>query len=280
MTNLIDLIESRLDFLVQEKNEPYADLFKAARYSLLSSGKRLRPLLLLTAVEALGGDIQKAIQPACALEMIHTYSLIHDDLPCMDNDDLRRGKPTLHKVFPEWQALLAGDFLLTYAFEVLATSPGLDPQEKIDLITLFANKAGGEGMVGGQVIDLSIVGKSITLEELKKMHLLKTGMLLQASLEAAAIIAKRGKSVQEELKAFGHKVGLAFQIIDDVIDVTEGIDSDANNDKVTYTTLLGVEASKQAAQDLLESAKSHLKNISLDNTPLALLADKLVFRTL
>lgn len=265
---MIEDFERHLQMLVQEREGPYADLFKAARYSLFSKGKRLRPLLLLTTVEVLKGNLERALQPACALEMIHTYSLIHDDLPCMDNDDFRRGKPTLHKVFPEWQALLAGDFLLTYAFEVIATSPGLHAEEKLKLVHLFSSKAGGEGMVAGQVIDL--LGSALTVEHLQEMHHLKTGMLVQAALEAGALLATKEERVASELKQFGQKIGLAFQIIDDVLDAAE--------EEVNYATLLGPEKAKASALTLLESAKEHLRTLQLHQSKLSLLADKLVLR--
>lgn len=275
------LIENKLDELIQENASPYANLFKAARYSLLASGgKRLRPILLLTAVEDLGGCQDLAIAPACALEMIHTYSLIHDDLPCMDNDDFRRGKPTLHKVYPEWQALLAGDFLLTYAFEVLAEAPGLSSDQRIQLVKLFAAHAGSHGMVGGQVIDLTSVGKHLTLETLQLMHRLKTGALLILALQAAGVIAGVDDKIQGELKSYGEKMGLAYQIVDDILDVTAGKNSDATNDKMTYATLLGLEGAQKEADKLFKASQTHLSNMNLQSNQLATLATHFIYRSI
>jgi geranylgeranyl diphosphate synthase type II len=274
------LIEATLDKLVAQTSQEYASLFRAARYSLLTTGgKRLRPILLLSAINDLSGDESLAFYPAAALEMIHTYSLIHDDLPCMDNDDFRRGKPTLHKVYPEWQALLAGDFLLTLAFQILAEAPKLMPEQKIELIRLFSLKAGAHGMIGGQVIDLCATGKKNTLEQLQTMHSLKTGALLVLALESAAIIAGVSQDVRSALALFGEKIGLAYQIVDDVLDVT-GKNSDASNDKSTYATLLGVEGAKNAAYNLYNEAIKCLDNLTISKfVSLKDIAHHLIFRS-
>ncbi|MDR3623903.1 MAG: polyprenyl synthetase family protein [Chlamydiales bacterium] len=278
-------IENELSKLVEEKNLPYNELFKAARYSLLSSGKRLRPILMMAIAAAFGADKQKALMPALALEMIHTYSLIHDDLPCMDNDDYRRGRLTLHKVVPEWHALLTGDFLLTYAFELISNAQLITESQKLKLISLFSKNAGAHGMIGGQVMDLMNVGKEMSIENLEKLHSLKTGALLSAAVVGGAIIA--GVEDYKEIEDFGEKIGLAFQIIDDVLDVTASeekhgkkVSTDVINNKITYVSHLGVEGSKQAASNLLSSAKEHLRKTFKDSTFLELLAEKLVYRTI
>lgn len=274
------LVEATLDELIQDSNHPYASLFQAARYSLLATGgKRLRPILLLSAVSDLGSSYEAALYPAAALEMIHTYSLIHDDLPCMDNDDFRRGKPTLHKVYPEWQALLAGDYLLTFAFETLAKAPHLTAEQKVELVTLFSCYSGAHGMIGGQVIDLNLTGKKIDLDALKTMHRLKTGALIVLAVESAAVIANADYTVREEIKKFAQKIGLAYQIIDDVLDVL-GKQSDASNDKTTYATLLGLNGAQKAAKELFDEALSHLNVLGPNQySSLKDLAHHLVFRS-
>lgn len=186
-------------------------LFQAASYSF-EGGKRLRPRLMFAVMDTFNEPIEKGLQPACALEMIHTYSLIHDDLPCMDNDDLRRGRPTLHRVYPENQALLTGDFLLTYAFELLADAPHLDSETRIALIQTLSKRAGEEGMIGGQLLDLA---KPTTLAELLECYSKKTAALFKAALEFGALICQQDVTPFQEL---GEHLGIAFQIVDDLID--------------------------------------------------------------
>ncbi len=212
-------IDQRLDQLIAPCEEtPYSPLFAAARYSLLSPGKRLRPLLLLATVFSYETPLERAWSPACALEMIHTYSLIHDDLPCMDDDDLRRGRPTLHKVYPEWQALLAGDYLLTYAFEVLAQSCDLSPEQRVALVREYALCAGGHGMIGGQTIDLLFQNREIPYALLEEMHKRKTAALISLALTSGAIIAKAKESEVATLREIGYRMGIAFQLVDDILD--------------------------------------------------------------
>lgn len=264
-TSFKELIEKELSRLVPETNEPWGSLHQAARYSLLSGGKRIRPILTLTATECFGGDVSQALAPACALECIHTYSLIHDDLPAMDNDDFRRGKPSLHKAFPEGHAILAGDYLLTRAFEILSTSQDLAPEQKIALIQILSKDAGSKGMIGGQILDIEGHKSSIEL-----VHSLKTGALIAASVEFGAIIA--GISKKSQARAFGEKIGLAFQIIDDVLDADEV-------EKTSVVTLLGIDGAKQRAHDLLDEAIAHIESIDGDMTPLTRLAKSCVMRT-
>ena len=283
--SLLKAFEARLDQALPVPSKKYSQVFEAARYSLFSGGKRLRPLLILTAAYALSNslktDPERAFIPACAIEMIHTYSLIHDDLPAMDNDDLRRGKPTLHRAYPEGQAILAGDLLLTSAFEVLATADGYTSDERIAMITLMAKKAGGEGMIGGQSLDLS--GLATTQLELDLLHRLKTGALIEASLELAAIASKAPQEIREALGRFGAHLGLAFQIIDDVLDLSHpdnqhGLSSDEQNDKLTYITLIGKERSEKAAEHLLSLAVKELDQLNYQLDDLKQLAKHLVYR--
>jgi geranylgeranyl diphosphate synthase, type II len=262
-TPYLTLIEHRLTELLALPSE--STLTKAARWVTLNGGKRLRPLLLIAAVEALNGAVELALTPACALEMIHTYSLIHDDLPSMDNDDYRRGKLTLHKKYNEATAVLTGDFLLTYAFEVLAKAPGLSPKQSLELIQTVAFRSGGEGMILGQLLDLEAEGVKVTLEQLKTIHRKKSAELLTASLEMGGIIADASPEMMGELRSLGDEIGLAFQIIDDVIDVTASVEkhgklvsSDALNGKTTYVSLLGLEEAKKGAYALLESSLRRL----------------------
>jgi geranylgeranyl diphosphate synthase, type II len=279
------LIEKRLDELVPEKDVPYNQLFHAARYALMGNAKRLRPLLTLATTETLGGSSETALSSACALEMIHTYSLIHDDLPCMDNDDFRRGKPSLHRAFPEGHALLTGDYLLTYAFEVIIKDPHLFPEQKVALIDLLAKNSGGEGMIGGQVMDLEAAGKQIDMERLSYIHRCKTGAIITTAIAFGGVIANASTATMQILQHFGENLGLAFQIIDDVIDVTaceqkhgKAISSDYANHKTTYVTLLGLEKAQQMAKILLLQALQHLQQLSADITLLAGIADRLVHR--
>ena len=283
----IQLIETALAQLIPENDETQRSLFLGSRYSLLNGGKRLRPILMLATVSCLNGNVQHASIPACALEMIHTYSLIHDDLPCMDNDDFRRGKPTLHKVVTEGQAVLVGDFLLTYAFELLATAPELTEKQKIALITVLSRKSGSHGMIGGQMMDLESEDQEISLSHLQQIHHAKTGALLSAALEMGCIIAQASESTQKTLHLFGYDIGLAFQIIDDVLDVVashqkhgKAIASDVVNHKSTYVTLLGVETSKRKAEELLNTALARLDALPGDFSLLKGLADKLVNRSI
>jgi|694.fasta_scaffold07306_9 geranylgeranyl diphosphate synthase type II len=278
------LISDALDKLIPEKNSPYCDLFRAARYSLLGNGKRIRPIFTLAVCECLQGPMEAALQPACALEMVHTYSMIHDDLPSMDNDDFRRGVPTLHKTFPESHALLAGDYLLTYAFQVIAEAPGLSPEQKIKLVAILAKKSGGDGMIAGQVMDLEAERKEIGLEELQHIHRCKTGALFEAAIEFGAVIAQANEKIIDLLHHFGAKLGLAFQIIDDVLDLTAGSNkhgdasSDLANGKKTYATLFGIESSKEKAQQLLNSALKDLQSLPFDTSLLVKLAEFIVQR--
>lgn len=257
-------------------------VYEAAHYALLTGGKRLRPQLLWLTAEGLGASLEKALPAAVALEMIHTYSLIHDDLPAMDNDDFRRGKPTLHKVFPEGQAILAGDLLLTEAFRLLAECPLYSDKEKVALIRILSTHSGGAGMIGGQAIDLS--SHHTDRSNLDRLHTLKTGALMAAAVEMGAVIAHASPESTQALSTFAKKAGLAFQIVDDLLDVTHpeakhGKTSDASNQKTTYVSLLGESKSLESANDVLASALQDLSTVQGQFIPLKSLAESLVNRT-
>jgi len=261
-------IDHQLQQLVAQPSDlPYSPLFLAARYSLLSPGKRLRPMLVLAVCESFGMDQDHALIPACALEMIHTYSLIHDDLPCMDDDDLRRGKPTLHKIYPEWHALLTGDFLLTYGFEILSTAPDLDADQKLDLVHSLSKHAGAHGMIGGQMIDLLSEGQAIDWKILEQMHLRKTSGLIIAALEFGGIIASASSDDLNHLRKAGSAIGFAFQLVDDILDHTCGepgkpVSSDCKKTKATAVALIGIEEVRAKAEILLQAAKENLNALS------------------
>lgn len=279
------LVEQKLDLLVPEKETSFSSLYTAARYSLLAGGKRLRPILAIATAEAFGKTDHSTLSAACALEMIHTYSLIHDDLPCMDDDDFRRGKPSLHKAFNEAHAVLTGDYLLTYAFEVIANDPLLNPQQKVNLVSLISKNSGCQGMIAGQVMDIQAEGKTIDIESLKAIHRYKTGALINASILTGAIVGGATPLEFQLLNDFGHDIGLAFQIIDDVLDVTcsevkhgKKTASDATNDKTTYVTLLGIDEARNTADALYKRSINHLEKLNQDTSILKELAKCLVYR--
>lgn len=244
------LINTHLKKLIPVIDGPHALIFEAALYSLLLPGKRLRPLLTLSALEDYEVPIQEGLDAACALEMVHTYSLIHDDLPCMDDDDMRRGKATLHKVFGEGHAVLAGDFLLTRAFEILANEP--------ELLTILASRAGGNGLIGGQVVDLLYEGKEIDWETLQFMYLGKTAALFSAALEFGGVIAEASDKDRAALKTAGEHFGMAFQIQDDLSDAVNEESSDIINKKATCLTLFTKEKAEDMAASFLEQALNSL----------------------
>ena len=268
------------------------DLVQVMRYAVLDGGKRLRPLLALAAFDAVAQPDNAnyptaALRAACAVELIHAYSLVHDDMPCMDNDVLRRGKPTVHVQFGEAGALLAGDALQALAFELLTPDDGSVPLAvQGRLCALLARAAGSTGMAGGQAIDLASVGQALDEQSLRHMHQLKTGALLQASVMLGAACGQASEQAQRALLSYGQALGLAFQVVDDVLDVTadsatlgKTAGKDADHDKPTYVSLMGLERSQQYAQDLLAQAHTALQASGLANTAaLAGLADMVVNR--
>ncbi|MDI1339206.1 polyprenyl synthetase family protein [Polaromonas sp.] len=265
-----------------------AGLGDAMRYAVLDGGKRLRPLLVVAACEAVQGSPAAALRVACAVELIHAYSLVHDDMPCMDNDILRRGKPTVHVKFGQAQALLAGDALQALAFELLTPEDGsIEAATQAALCRMLAQAAGYQGMAGGQAIDLASVGKALTSAELHDMHRLKTGALLQASVMMGAACGAAPAMAQNALCDYGAAVGLAFQVVDDILDVTadsatlgKTAGKDAAQDKPTFVSLMGLPASRNYAQELLSQAHHSLKASGLrDTAALSALADMLVNRT-
>lgn len=280
------LIEQRLDHLIPVRHGDHQQLFEAARYAILGGGKRLRPILTLATTQMLGGNVSEALNPACSLEMIHTYSMIHDDLPCMDDDDYRRGRLTVHRRYNEGLAVLAGDFLLTYAFEVVANAPQISLDKKNRLISILARRSGSEGMIGGQVMDLHFEGKKINLDTLRLLHRNKTAALLTASIEFGGILCDVAPQYLENLSRFGDNLGLAFQIVDDILDVTSSqakhgreIASDILNQKSTYVTLLGLEQAQQYAQECYQEAVHTLKSLPYDTSLLLQLADFVLKRS-
>ena len=280
------LVENRLgDAVTQlEAPEPLKD---SMLYSLQAGGKRIRPLLLFATLKAFGIKPELGVDTAAAIEMIHTYSLIHDDLPSMDDDDLRRGKPTNHKVYGEATAILAGDALLTLAFKMIGSiSPAIvDANVKLALINTLSEAAGAEGMVGGQVADMEGEGKKLTLNELEYIHINKTGRLLAYSVLAGAEIAQADNSVKEKLSKFAHHIGLAFQIRDDILDlegteevVGKPIGSDTGNDKNTYPSLLSLDGAKKALTEHINLAKQSLTTTGLDTILLEQITDLIGLR--
>lgn len=251
------------------ENAPQKNLIDAMNYSLEAGGKRIRPALVFAFCEALGGSVETAIAPACAIEMIHTCSLIHDDLPAMDNDDLRRGKPSCHKAFGEAMAILAGDALVVLPFEVIADSQALTPEQKVLVISVLANAVGRDGMIGGQVIDMENEGRSdIDEENLRNMYRCKTGQLIAVSCVMGAICADAGNETIRAAAEYGLRLGLAFQIIDDILDVTgkteeigKPVGSDEEENKTTFVTLYGVEKAQELADKVTAEALEWLDAI-------------------
>ncbi|WP_049760592.1 polyprenyl synthetase family protein [[Acidovorax] ebreus] len=264
-----------------------AGLGEAMRYAVLDGGKRLRPLLVLAACEAVGGNAQAALRAACAVELIHAYSLVHDDMPCMDNDVMRRGKPTVHVPFGEARALLAGDALQALAFELLTPEDGVPPAMQARLCRELARAAGADGMAGGQAIDLASVGLQLSEDQLRQMHRLKTGALLQASVVMGAVCGQTPEGTLRALSDYGAAMGLAFQVVDDVLDVTQDsatlgktAGKDAACDKPTYVSLMGLEAARAHAEALRAQALAALAASGLTDTrALAALADMVVRRS-
>ncbi|QPC46819.1 polyprenyl synthetase family protein [Mangrovibacillus cuniculi] len=255
-------------------------LHKSMRYSMEAGGKRMRPSLLLATIESLGGNIDKGLDAAAAIEMVHTYSLIHDDLPSMDNDSLRRGKPTNHVVFGEATAILAGDALLTLAFQAIAHSTTLTNQQKVHLIGDLSSHAGSKGMVGGQMLDMEGEKQSLPLEKLQQVHELKTGKLLTFSIVAGAKIAEASEDTIKKLENFSYHLGIAFQIKDDILDV-EGLEEvigksvgkDQSTEKSTYPSLLTLQGAKQKLQFHIRQAAELLEDYSGDNQVLLQLVE-------
>jgi len=284
----IALVEQALDRYLPDAATLPGRLHEAMRYSIFAGGKRIRPVLALAACEAVGAPTERALPVACALEMIHTYSLIHDDLPAMDNDDYRRGKPTSHKVFGEALAILAGDALLTEAFQLMTgrdLQAGTAPEVLLRVVQEIATAAGAFGMVGGQVDDVQAEGKPGDLDTLHRIHTRKTGAMIVVSLRAGALLAGGTEQELSALTNYGHRIGLVFQIADDILNVAgdrtllgKDTGSDAVRGKMTFPLLLGLETSRQKALSLVEEAVNDLEVFDNRATPLRLLARYFVDR--
>jgi farnesyl diphosphate synthase len=281
-----DIVEDCLDVLLPEAPGLEARLFAAMRYATLGGGKRLRGFLVMEVAALFGVAETCAARVAASVEMLHAYSLVHDDLPSMDNDDLRRGKPSTHKAFDEATAILAGDALQARAFEVLADpDTHSDPQARAELLLSLAHAAGARGMAGGQMIDMEAEGRALTLPEIARLHALKTGRLIQFSAEAGAILGRSPSHLRAQVAAYGRDLGAAFQIADDVLDAsstaaelgkTAGKDKAAG--KATFVTLLGIERAAMQARMLSEQAVTHLEHFGEEADRLRGLAHWVVSR--
>ena len=287
MTEQLAAVEAALGAWVAPAGSTPPSLAEPMRYAVLDGGKRMRPLLVLAASQAVSGKPEAAMRAACAVELIHADSLVHADMPCMDNDVLRRGKPTVHVRYGQASAMLAGDALQALAFELLTPEDGLVPLTmQASLCRMLARAAGGQGMAGGQAIDLASVGLAISSEQLHEMHKLKTGALLLASVMMGAACGSPSAQVQAALSDYGTALGGAFQVVDDILDGTADTQTlgkpagkDAAQDKPTFVSLMGLQASRNYAQELLSQAQASLRHSQLPDTrALWALADKLVHR--
>jgi len=288
LEELRGLVNRSLEAYLPAVRGPAFRVVQAMHYSLFAGGKRLRPILCLAAAEAVGGDAGEVLPVACALEMIHTYSLIHDDLPAMDDDDLRRGQPTCHKKFDEATAILAGDGLLTLAFQIMADAASHFEGREADLlavIQLIAAASGYPGMVGGQMLDLQAEGRKVTLKELETIHRMKTGALLTAAVRSGAMMAGGTRAEITALTGYGEKFGLAFQVTDDLLDVEgeaaemgKATGMDAERRKATYPGLLGQGEAREWAQRLVAAAVADLEDFGPAAGPLREIARYLLVR--
>jgi geranylgeranyl diphosphate synthase type II len=281
-------VDGTLDRLLPAPRGPAKTVIEAMRYAVMAGGKRLRPIISIAACEAAGGGAGDVLEPAAALEMIHTYSLIHDDLPAMDDDELRRGRPTTHRAFGEAEAILAGDALLTLAFEIVGSRPsgeGLESRRS-ETVTILARRAGCAGMVGGQMADLEAERRAVEADTLGWIHRHKTGALIAAAAEIGAIHAGAAGKARDAFFRYGESLGLAFQIADDILDCTSTAEElgktpgkDLKAGKATYPALYGMEASRRRAAELIGSATEELEPLGLLSEPLQALADYAVSRT-
>ncbi len=279
----VALVDRALDEMLPPAYPPV--IYEAMRYSLFAGGKRLRPILLMAAADAAGGDGAKYLHVACGLEMIHTYSLIHDDLPAMDDDDYRRGKLTNHKVYGDGMAVLAGDGLLTAAFEAMLGQSGVDPATLVAVVREVAAAAGAAGMVGGQAVDLQSEGQEIDGDTLKYMHRAKTGALFRAAIRAGAMLAGASAAKLAALTEYAEQFGLAFQITDDILDVTgdeakigKPVGSDEKNSKATYVSLHSLAEARQMAAAAVAAALAALEGFGPEAAVLRELVDYLLAR--
>ncbi|MGL5755061.1 MAG: polyprenyl synthetase family protein [Paraclostridium sp.] len=287
LKNRVNNIELLLSEYMPKEEGFQKNIFEAMNYSLKAGGKRLRPILTLEACKLVGGNEKDAIPFAVAIEMIHTYSLIHDDLPALDNDDLRRGKPTNHKVYGEAMAILAGDGLLNYAYEImLRESIGKsDASKYLNAINEIAKASGVDGMIGGQVVDIESEGKLIDMDKLDFIHMNKTAAIIVGCMRAGAIIGGASEQQLENITRYAKNIGLSFQIVDDILDIVgdeaklgKNVGSDIENDKSTYPSLIGLDESKKIANNLIEEAKLSIGKVNENREFLNGLADYIVAR--
>jgi geranylgeranyl diphosphate synthase, type II len=280
-------VDDALEHLVPGTNKPPQRLNQAIRHSLMDGGKRIRPILALASAQAVGGEVNKLLPFACALECIHTYSLIHDDLPAMDDDDLRRGRPTCHKQYDEATAILAGDGLLTLAFE-LAARPIADvpAADSLAMVVQLAQDAGIHGMVGGQMMDMQAEKRNVELAELQYIHIHKTGALIRSSCLAGARLGGGSENQVKKLNRYGEAIGLAFQIADDILDIVgdskllgKSTGQDQQHAKATYPALMGLAQAREEAENLIGEALRSLEDFSEDAAPLRALARYIMDRT-
>jgi geranylgeranyl diphosphate synthase type II len=276
------LVDAALERFLPPESAPPPVVHRAMRYSVMAGGKRLRPILVIAGAEAVGGHAEVVMPTACALELIHTYSLIHDDLPAMDDDDYRRGQLTSHKVFGEAIAILTGDALLTLAFRLVAENAAHVKDSRVicDVVAEIAGAAGTGGMVGGQVVDIESEGKTVTPETLDYIHTHKTAALIRASLRVGAMLSGARPAALEAISAAGHFLGLAFQIVDDILDVEGSLEelgktagSDERKQKATYPAVHGLDASRRRARALLDEAQTALAPLGPAAVPVSALAD-------
>jgi farnesyl diphosphate synthase len=281
-------IEESLQQHLPTNSQIAQPMLNAMTYAVMGGGKRLRPMLVCAGSEAFGGNYSKALPAGCAFEFIHAYSLIHDDLPAMDDDDLRHGRPSNHVAFGEANAILAGDSLHSLAFQSISEAANISLTSKLSIITLLSKAAGWPGMSGGQCLDIEAEGKALSLSELEVLHAAKTGALIKSALEVGALCADADTSstAYKAIGEFGAKIGLAFQVVDDILDVTQTSEvlgkpagSDEGLNKNTFPQLLGLEKSKEKAEDLLQEALYLLEQNNLKTPLLEMLANRAVHRT-
>jgi geranylgeranyl diphosphate synthase type II len=281
-------IEAALDRYLPPDTAHPESLHKSIRYSVFSGGKRFRPILCQACFKACGGEGKSIVPVACAIELVHTYSLIHDDLPCMDDDDLRRGKPTNHKVFGEAVAVLAGDALLTFAIDLIVRegAEALGPGRTLKVLEVLLHSAGSDGMVAGQVVDMESEGGDVDAETVRYIHMHKTAALIEGSGKCGAIVAGAGENMVSRITRFGRKLGLAFQITDDILDAEGGFGDlkagaslDRRRQKATYPRVFGVERSRQLAAGLIGEAKESIADLGEGALPLLSMADLVIKRS-
>jgi geranylgeranyl diphosphate synthase, type II len=281
------LVDKALNSFLPSVSDPPSIVHEAIRYSAINGGKRIRPILTLAATEAVGGSVEDVMPVACAVEFVHAFSLIHDDLPCMDDDDYRRGKPTSHKVYGEAIALLAGDALFALAFEVATRAKAPHRQEQLlEVVRMLAEASGTRGMVGGQVMDIQAEGKQgLCLGDVEQIHARKTGALLAFSVSAGAILGGATNTQRKALEIYGKKIGLAFQIADDILNLEgdaktlgKSVGSDLEQMKATYPSVLGIEDSRKVAQEAVGEAIDVLRDFDERAEPLRLIARYIVER--